>query len=240
MIYEFLERKYALYKRRFSIGMLLLSRQQFGELWNRSKKVLLGQSIQLSVPSVDPKPVDFTPYIQNGINIMVTQHTIYIGRMLQSALKILGFTNISLLTQEPESYEDKLHIVVCPQMYKKMPSLYIAYQMEQSVSSRWFTKEYFSRLKNSLAVLDYSFDNIKYLQEVGGLSYKQIFYLPVSNLSGMKLSPDRAIECDVVFYGDPNNSRRQQYLAELKNISMLRWYLKFLVRLCIKRFQRRE
>ncbi len=216
MIYEFLERKYALYKRRFSIGMLLLSRRQFVELWNRSKKVLLGQSSQLSVPSVEIKPVDFTPYIQNGVNIIVTQHTIYIGRMLESALKILGFTNISLLTQEPESYEDKLHIVVCPQMYKKMPGLYIAYQMEQSVSSRWFTKEYFSRLENSLAVLDYSFDNIKYLQEVGGLSYKQIFYLPVSNLSGMKLSPDRAIEYDIVFYGDPNNTRRQQYLTELK------------------------
>ena len=216
MIHGFLGRKYAVYKRRLSIGMLLLSRQQFGELWKRSKKVLLGQSTQLSVPSVDPKPVDFTTYIQNGVNVLVTQHTIYIGRMLQSALNILGFTNVTLLTQEPEIYEDKLHIVVCPQMYKKMPGLYIAYQMEQSVSSRWFTKEYFSRLENSLAVLDYSFDNIKYLQEVGGLSYKQIFYLPVSNLSGMKLPSDRAIDCDVVFYGDPNNSRRQQYLTELK------------------------
>ncbi|VTN10213.1 Uncharacterised protein [Raoultella terrigena] len=50
----------------------------------------------------------------------------------------------------------QLHIVVCPQMFKQLPKHYIAFQMEQSVNSRWFTEEYFARLNNAVAIFDYS------------------------------------------------------------------------------------
>ena len=61
-----------------------------------------------------------------------------------------------------EGYLDVLYIVICPQMFPVLPGQYIVYQLEQSVSSRWFTDDYLARLENSLAIFDYSLKNIAF------------------------------------------------------------------------------
>ncbi|ALP40864.1 hypothetical protein WL1483_1445 [Aeromonas schubertii] len=117
--------------------------------------------------------------------------------------------------QMPEDgFRDVLHIVICPQMFPVLPGQYIAYQLEQSVSSRWFTDDYFSRLENAVAVFDYSLMNISFLQEKG-LSYRHLYHLPVGLLMQDDIADDEE-SVDVLFYGDINNERRRKYISELQ------------------------
>ncbi|NYY80401.1 hypothetical protein DMH27_09655 [Raoultella planticola] len=119
----------------------------------------------------------------------------------------------------------QLHIVVCPQMFEQLPKHYIAFQMEQSVNSRWFTEDYFARLNNAVAIFDYSLKNIEYLLHQG-IPYQKLFYMPISSYAdypaylsqiGYDLSERKGDKAaDVLFYGDPNCERRKAYLQELK------------------------
>ena len=142
--------------------------------------------------------------------------------MLESTLCKYGFV-IDVSVGECHTYSDDVYIVICPQMFKVLPNRYIAFQMEQSVSSRWFTDEYIRTLQNSYAILDYSLQNIGFLQDKD-VSYKQLFWMPIGaypNYKDYLLSSKRwdgslSAQAEVVFYGDPNNDRRMMYLNALK------------------------
>ena len=146
--------------------------------------------------------------------ILTTPHCSYLAELMRASLKKVKIqAEIQYQTPE-EGYRDVLHIVICPQMFSILPGQYIAYQLEQSVSSRWFTEDYLARLENSLAIFDYSLRNIAFLQEKG-LSYRQIYHLPVGLLQ--RNNPvQTAEEVDVLFYGDINNDRRKAYITELR------------------------
>lgn len=146
--------------------------------------------------------------------ILTTAHCSYLAELMCASLKKVNIHAAVQYQRPEEGYLDVLHIVICPQMFDVLPGKYIAYQLEQSVSSRWFTDDYIARLENSLAIFDYSLKNIAFLQDKG-LSYRQIYHLPVGFLP-RELADSVPETVDVLFYGDINNDRRRAYIAELK------------------------
>ncbi|HIF5918546.1 TPA: GT99 family glycosyltransferase N-terminal domain-containing protein [Raoultella ornithinolytica] len=165
-------------------------------------------------------------FLDNGdVRILATQHTLFVAHLIEKSLLESGLTAQVSTSYAAEHDNGQLHIVVCPQMFKQLPEHYIAFQMEQSVNSRWFTEEYFARLNNAVAIFDYSLKNIEYLLHQG-IPYQKLFYMPISSyvdypayLSqiGYDLSERKGDKAaDVLFYGDPNCERRKAYLQELK------------------------
>ncbi|MEN3799150.1 glycosyltransferase family 25 protein [Aeromonas veronii] len=146
--------------------------------------------------------------------ILTTTHCGYLAELMCASLKKVNIQAVVQYQMPEEGYLDVLHIVICPQMFPILPGQYIAYQLEQSVSSRWFTDDYLARLENSLAIFDYSLKNIAFLQDKG-LSYRQLYHLPVGFLP-RELADSVPETVDVLFYGDINNDRRRAYVAELK------------------------
>ncbi|MEK7948532.1 methyltransferase domain-containing protein [Pigmentiphaga sp. YJ18] len=146
--------------------------------------------------------------------ILTTRHCSYVAGLIKMALQKVGF-QAEIITERPkDGYEDLLHFVICPQMFPRLPARYVAFQMEQSVSSRWFTPEYFEMLKNAAAVFDYSRANLAFL-ESKGMSYRQVYYLPIGFDATLPLLPETEEEYDVLFYGDVNNIRRREYIEEI-------------------------
>lgn len=152
---------------------------------------------------------------EQNLVILTTPHCHYLAELMQDALASVGMSSTIIYERPDTGFKGVLHFVICPQMFAQLPGIYVAYQMEQSVSSRWFTPEYIQTLENSYAVFDYSLRNIEFLQ-TQGLSYKQLYYLPVG-YRAPETVPERDEQVDVLFYGDVNNERRQAYINALQN-----------------------
>ncbi|HBR1442907.1 TPA: hypothetical protein L9L55_001828 [Klebsiella quasipneumoniae subsp. quasipneumoniae] len=178
----------------------------------------------LSRAAIDSSPA--TPFVDTGtVRILATQHTLFVAHLIEKNLLDCGIKGHVSTAYSVEHDMGQMHIVVCPQMFKQLPRNYIAFQMEQSVNSRWFTDEYFSRLNNAVAIFDYSLKNIEYLLDKG-IPYQKLFYMPISSFpdypahladNGYVLDDQKGdIRADVLFYGDPNCERRKAYLKELK------------------------
>ncbi|KAF1029666.1 MAG: hypothetical protein GAK40_00381 [Burkholderia plantarii] len=147
--------------------------------------------------------------------ILSTRHTLFIAHLMAESLRAHGWT-VDILTEAPDTFEHDMVIVICPQMFKRLPrsERCIVYQMEQSVSSRWFTPDYLRRLDNSLAVLEYSLVNVAYLAE-NDIAYPHVIYLPVGASTGYfpELCAQPAEkQWDVLFYGDSKSSPRRRRL----------------------------
>lgn len=147
-----------------------------------------------------------------SITIIATPHTIFIAELLSQALDKAGLLYQVKIGTDFKSFDDSFHILVCPQAFKKLPESYISFQMEQTVSDRWFGQENMQKLKKSLLVMDYSLNNISYLNQRFPLSH--IYYTPISPIDLASESSDDH-EYDVLFYGDTNNDRRKVYLEAL-------------------------
>ena len=154
----------------------------------------------------------------NNWCVISTKHTVFVANLIAERLKYHGWS-VTVLTEMPQSFQHEMYFVICPQMFDRLPppERRIVYQMEQSVSSRWFTSDYISCLENSLAVLDYSRKNIDFLFGKG-IVFPHINYLPVGSLVSYKshLPVGKKVN-DVLFYGDANSSpRRKKLLDDLK------------------------
>jgi len=159
--------------------------------------------------------------------ILTTRHTLFVAHAIEAALREAGFATV-LMTEVPrQGYDLDIYFVLCPQMFSPLPpgEKRIAFQFEQSVSSRWFKDEYFETLKCSLAVLDYSQVNLKYLEQ-NGITYPHTFYVPVNYIENydpyLLGNPTTQSEAsdpgfDVLFYGDPDNDRRQRLLRAISS-----------------------
>ena len=169
-----------------------------------------------------PRPISAAPIvhafvlraIDKPIVILTTFHCDYVAVSILTALKKIGISSKIIYERPIEGFEDVPHFVICPQMFSQLPGLYVSFQMEQSVSSRWFTDDYIRKLENSFAIFDYSTVNIAFLQQKG-LSRKQIYFLPIDYVTNYKSTREDA-DCDVIFYGDINNERRKMFISELK------------------------
>lgn len=149
--------------------------------------------------------------------ILATPHTAYVAHALQVALQRAGLS-AQLVPESSEGYPLDLYFVVCPQMFKHLPpgEKRVAFQMEQTVSSRWFTPDYLAVLENSLAALDYARTNIAGLAEYG-IVYPHVYLTPIGGVANYgawlgegESDPDEC--CDVLFYGDANAPRRRRML----------------------------
>ncbi|MBP9483244.1 MAG: hypothetical protein KBF19_00520 [Negativicutes bacterium] len=158
------------------------------------------------------------------LTILATQHTSYVAHFLEQHLNSMGFRTRIEYTFNPKSDLGQLYFAICPQMFKKLPWNYVAFQMEQSVSSRWFTERYFFQLKEAIAICDYSKKNIEFLLNKG-IPYQQIYYLPIGSVSCYKndldgreySNPEEQESCEVLFYGDTSSKRRQRFLEKLQS-----------------------
>ncbi|MBO1041467.1 methyltransferase type 11 [Brucella pituitosa] len=151
-----------------------------------------------------------------GWGILCTPHTLFIANALSERLAKHGIAS-EVLTGKLKDFSHDFYIVLCPQMFKQLPppDKRVVFQLEQSVSSRWFTADYLKILSDSIGVLDYSLENIDFLA-CKGVKYPKIHYLPIGAVEGT--TGDRgASQYDFVFYGDNLSSeRRRLFLARLQ------------------------
>jgi hypothetical protein len=150
--------------------------------------------------------------------ILTTPHCNHVAMEIETALGRVGIPTEIIFEMPEGGYRETPHFVICPQFFARLPGLYVSFQMEQSVSSRWFTDSYVRMLENSFSILDYSTHNVQKLQELG-LHPKQIFYVPVGYLDNYPKPPvAAACDCDVLFYGDIQNERRRTFIDELGRV----------------------
>ena len=174
-----------------------------------------------------PMPaVALLPGSNRHYGILATAHTQFVAHALAQVLRKAGF-EVSLLQDVPaEGFGLDMYIVVCPQMFKQLPpgEKRIVFQMEQSVSPRWFTDEYLAILENSLSAWDYAPANLAFL-ETKGIRYPHTFLVPIGGVEaysqllqdcGEPALPAVEPSCDVLFYGDVNAPRRQEMLQALQ------------------------
>lgn len=149
--------------------------------------------------------------------ILTTKYVMFIAGLLSSALKEMGIES-KIIRKEPVwGYSDLPHIVISPQVFRKLPKNYIAYQVEQLEASTWFNDEYKRRLEDAIAIFDYSKHNIEFLEKI--YLNKRIFFLPISVNRALcnkfDLSFDKK-EYDVTFYGGTDTERRKNILKILQ------------------------
>ena len=149
--------------------------------------------------------------------VMATPHTLFIAHLVASQLGKRGW-HVEVMTEAPAHFSHDMYIVICPQMFSQLPpgERRIAFQMEQSISSRWFTSGYLQILERSLAILEYSLKNIEFLS-CNGIKYPHVHYLPIGPSASHMLdvtvqSLDK--KWDVLFYGDAKSSPRRQRMLE--------------------------
>ncbi len=145
--------------------------------------------------------------------IVTTPHTLFVAKLLGARLMNHGW-DVDILNATPSTPAHDMYIVICPQMFDPLPTgeKRIVYQMEQSVSSRWFTPEYLDTLNSARAVLEYNLCNIDYLKD-RGIAFPHLNYLPVGGLAQY----GRHVEAgekkhDILFYGDNLSSPRRRHL----------------------------
>lgn len=180
----------------------------------RAREVLTGAP---TVHSMMPVAC-FDLHGHEQVYVLCTRHCLFIAELITRQLKKVGIKCAVIFEKPIDGFSNVPHFVVCPQMFTELPELYVAFQMEQTVSSRWLTPEYLRVLEGSFAVFDYSLNNLAYFSE-HGVSQKQLSYMPISwlpdyytDVSGCKLKK----EYDVLFYGDANNERRRQFIARIE------------------------
>ncbi len=164
--------------------------------------------------------------IGSNVGILATTHTLFIAHALAHALQKMG-ANVTVMDAVPaEGFGLDWYIVVCPQMFKQLPpgEKRIAFQLEQSVSSRWFTADYLSKLEQSFAVFDYAEANLRFLEDKA-IAYPHTFLVPIGGIANysdfLQAAGHGALapvgkQVDVLFYGDVNAPRRQEMLRELQ------------------------
>ena len=173
-----------------------------------------GSAVAVRVRKIQPKTLQLAQY--GEVVILTTKHCIYVAELIRQSLSKIRI-NASIITECPQKgFKQVPHFVICPQMFSNLPELYIAFQMEQTVNSRWFTEKYFAILRDAYAIFDYSITNIGFLQK-HGFGMQQIYYMPIDYLKNYHSQNDQQEKkYDVIFYGDTNNARRQSFINKIK------------------------
>lgn len=148
----------------------------------------------------------------NHVRILTKKHTLFVAHMYQHYLKEIGITS-DIVVGRKKKFSKHLYIVICPHVFPTLPKDWIAIQMEQSVTSRYFTNEYVDRLLKARFVLDYNQLNIDVLIKMG-VPANKIFLSPVGAFSLVK-NKKITKKYDVLFCGDVKNERRQLWLKKI-------------------------
>ena len=197
---------------------LLFQHSYAYQIWKQTKKIFV------PVHEFQPKGINSVIHNQKTKmplfwGIMATSHTLFIAKSIENQLRRHGW-NVDLMTNPPDEFFHDLYIVICPQIFEKLPPFekMISFQMEQSISSRWFTDNYLDILSHSFSVLEYATHNFPFLKSKG-IAYPHLYYLPVGGISGFGQVPKLSTKIiDVLFYGDSLSSpRRQRMLSALSS-----------------------
>lgn len=165
----------------------------------------------LSAPAADKKsPTLATCYIAT------TPHTEFVANLMADCLREEGF-QVKISNDLADNHGFEHLFVLCPQMFPKPDREFSAFQMEQSVNSRWFSEVYFGLLSKAETILDYSIDNIDFLQK-NGVENSRIFYSPIGPSRRMLPYGDNYAKGNktVLFYGDDQCIRRRYIIDRLK------------------------
>lgn len=164
----------------------------------------------------DVRPLNLIPahLDPSACFIAATPHVMSIAQMMGRILRDEGYS-VTIRTDLVGSEHAGHVFVICPQMFPDLPDHYIAVQMEQSVSSRWFTPEYFAALNSARAVIDYSITNLSFLRENEVPLYK-LHYVPLDCDRTLVSEPDEP-RSGILFYGDDKCPRRQRILAAVRD-----------------------
>jgi hypothetical protein len=149
-----------------------------------------------------------------SLHIVSPKHTEIVAEVLADCLSTTRLI-VTRGTSLPESFPHDLYIVVAPQVYERMPppERTLVMQMEQVKASTWVTPNYLRRLSNTLAILDYSRDNIKSLVR-RGIPSQQIFHVPLIPYK-IEVEPTSDRDIDILFYGSMASHRRKVYVDAL-------------------------
>ncbi|WP_312939379.1 hypothetical protein [Stutzerimonas balearica] len=151
-------------------------------------------------------------------HILTTRHCLFVAELIARQLSRVGIRSRILFERPEQGFARVPHFVICPQMFAELPELYVSFQMEQTVSSRWLTDRYMALLEHSFAVFDYSQLNLGYFTS-NGLSYRQMYFMPIGYLgdypANRPASPSEK-EYDVLFYGDATCDRRKAFIARIE------------------------
>ncbi|URQ76409.1 MAG: methyltransferase type 11 [Candidatus Ochrobactrum gambitense] len=152
----------------------------------------------------------------NAWGILCTPHTRFIANAISERLLAHGI-QCEISEGDTGVFEHEFYVVLCAQMFKKLPppNKRVVFQLEQSVSSRWFSPEYISVLEESFAVIEYSMKNLNFLAEKG-IRYPKVHYIPIGAMKGNETFNEEK-EYDFLFYGDSISSeRRKKFISELR------------------------
>ena len=152
----------------------------------------------------------------NIIYILTSKFTIYVALLLKDYLESKNI-NVIIIYKKPKfGFKRHPHIVICAQIFPELPDFYIAYQMEQGFSNRWFTPEYINKLKAAYQIFDYSLVNISFLKSIG-LESEKLNFIPIDKLLSFHKNHQIIKKYDILFYGDTSNERRQAFLKKINN-----------------------
>ncbi|HEX5487863.1 MAG TPA: sulfotransferase [Rhodanobacteraceae bacterium] len=173
-------------------------------------------------PATPSSTFDVRAYAGRQAVILTSRHCEFVAVSIQRALRKIDVDSRIIFGMPEGGYEDLPHFVICPQMFAQLPALYVAFQMEQSVSARWFDARYIRTLQCAFAVLDYSIANIDALA-ASDLPRTHLFHVPLGYLpdysEGGVAEKGRY---DVLFYGDIHNDRRRRFVEALEEVCRVR------------------
>lgn len=165
-----------------------------------------------------------TSHFNKKIKIITPPHTVYLAHLVFKYFSSQGFGASINIGEYSAEDRESLFIVLCPQVFKRLPDSFIAFQMEQA-GTHWFDPGYLAILKNPrVRVLEYSSRNLPFLIEQGvpeqhirtaqltqfpeyGAFLRQNNYIPAD-------PPVK--DFDVLFYGGINE-RRFKALSKIDN-----------------------
>ena len=151
--------------------------------------------------------------------VLTAPHTLFVAHLVAERLREHGWV-VDILTEPLVKFPHQMYVVICAQIFTKLPpdGKRIIFQMEQSISSRWFSKYYLNILENSIAVLDYALVNLEFLADKG-IRYPHVYYLPIgaSKTYMAEAKPEGAVykTYDLLFYGDAKSSPRRRKLLDV-------------------------
>lgn len=157
-------------------------------------------------------------------DVLTTRHVTFLALVIRHELEAAGYRSAIYYHDERWFDKGQPFVVLCPNVINRLPRTYVAFQLEQSARSDWFTPQYWSRLSAAQQVWDYSSENIDYLV-THGIGRSRITHIPISpvaNFTGLlraaypRFAAKPADEPTVLFYGDPHSPRRANFLAKLR------------------------
>ncbi len=179
-------------------------------------------TIKRNIHTIASEPLALESIRQHDISILCTKHTLYIAHLIEYELTQAGLNATVDLHYNRMADAGRLHIVICPQMFPWLPENFVAFQLEQTINSRWFSDKYFAILNRAISIFDYAVTNIEFLEK-NGIQYQKLFYLPIGafpdyagflHKKGYNLQ-NSTKKIDVLFYGDPSCSRRRKFLDQI-------------------------